>query len=73
MNEIARGQFSKITETACLSGSEFKALPVRRLRNPPLKLNEYLLNVLNRPRPWSSLRARSVSSFCDFRKMTSRD
>ena len=25
---------------------------------------------MNRPPPWSSHRARSVSSFCDFRKMT---
>ena len=28
---------------------------------------------MNRPPPWSSLKARSVSSFCDFRKMTFRD
>ena len=28
---------------------------------------------MNRPPPWSSLRARSVSSFCDFRIMTFRD
>ena len=26
-----------------------------RLRNPPFKLNKELLDVLNRPRPWSSL------------------
>ena len=32
-----------------------------------------LLNVLSRLPPWSSLRARSVKSFCDFRKMTCRD
>ena len=41
------------------------------LRNPPLKLN--VLNVLNRLPPWSSLRAHSVSSFCDFQKITFRD
>ena len=51
-DEIARGKFSKITETACLLGWEFEANKSRYrcLRNPPLKLN-----VLNRPPPWSSL------------------
>ena len=29
--------------------------------------------ILSRLHPWSSLRARSASSICDFRKMTFRD
>ena len=49
--------FQKSTETARLSGWEFKAdnIPYWHLCNSPLKFNEYLLNVLNRSPPWSSL------------------
>ena len=47
-------------------GVRSRQKPVRRLRNPPLKLN----NVLNRLPPWSSLRACSVGSFCNFQKIT---
>ena len=42
-DEIARSQFSKITETACLSGWEFEADKSRYgvyVLNPPLKLNQ---------------------------------
>ena len=41
-DEIARGQFSKITETASLSGWGVRSRqkPVWRLRYPPLKFNE---------------------------------
>ena len=35
--------------------------------------SQKLLASRARPRPWSSLRACSASSFCDFRKMTFRD
>ena len=57
-DEIARGQFSKITETACLSGWECEAdkswygIHVTRHWN---WMNSYILNVLNRLPPWSSL------------------
>ena len=70
-DEIARGQFSKITETACLSGWEFEAdksrygVYVTRHWN---WMNSYWLFWI------SCLRgARSVSSFCDFWKITFRD
>ena len=77
-DEIARGQFSKITETACLSaglGVRSRQKPVRRLRNPPLKIEWIAIECSEYIRlpPWSSLRARSVSSFYDFRKITCRD
>ena len=70
-DESARGQFSKITETACLSGWEFEA------DNSPygvyvtrhwIWMNSYWMFWIGRLRG-----ARSVSSFCDFRKMTFRD
>ena len=46
--------FKKITETACLSGWEFEANNhpydfLNIICNLSLKLNEWLLNILNRP------------------------
>ena len=70
-DEIARGQFLKITETACLSGWEFEA------DNSPYGvyatrhwnwMNSYWMFWIGRLRG-----ARSVSSFCNFRKITFRD
>ena len=70
-DEIARGKFSKITETARLSGWEFEA------DNSPYSvyatrhwnwMNSYWMLWIGRLRG-----ARSVSSFCDFRKITFRD
>ena len=51
-DEIARGQVSKITETACLSGWEFEADNIARtaFTQPAIEMS-----VLNRPPPWSSL------------------
>ena len=66
MRWIARGQFSKITEIACLSGWEFEA------DNSPYSvyvtrhwnwMNSYWMFWIGRLRG-----ARLVSSFCDFRK-----
>ena len=68
---IARGQFSKITETARLSGLEFGAdkssygVYVTRYWN---WINSYWMFWIGCLRG-----ARSVSSFCDFRKITFRD
>ena len=68
--EIARGQFSKITKTACLSGWEFEAdksrygIYVTRHWN---WMNSYWIFWIGCLRG-----ARSVSSLCDFRKMTFR-
>ena len=70
-SEIERGQFSKITETACLSGWEFEA------DNSPYGVyatrhwnwvNSYWMFWIGR-----LCGARSVSSFCDFQKITFRD
>ena len=69
-DEIARGQFSKITEIACLSGWEFEAdnspygVYVARHWN---LMNSYWMFWIGRLRG-----ARWMSSFCDFRKMTFR-
>ena len=71
INAIARGQFSKITETACLSGWEFEAdnslygVYVTRHWN---WMNSYWMFWIGRVRG-----ARLVSSFCNFRKMTFHD
>ena len=40
--------------------------PVRRLHNPPLKLNEWLLNVLNRLLFVAVLSEQFKMTFCDF-------
>ena len=70
-NGIARGKFSKITETACLSGWEFEAdksgygIYVTRHWT---WMNSYWMFWIGRLRG-----ARLVSSFCDFRNMTFHD
>ena len=70
-DEIARGQFFKITEITCLSGWEFEA------DNSPYGVyvtchwnwvNSYWMFWIGRLRG-----ARSMSSFCEFRKMTLRN
>ena len=71
MRWIARGQFSKITVTACLSGWEFEAdktwygIYVTRHWN---WMNSYWMFWIGHLRG-----ARWVSSFCDFRKITFGD
>ena len=37
-----------------LAGNSKQTKAVWRLRNPPLNLSEYILNILNRLPPWSS-------------------
>ena len=69
-DEIATGQFSKITETACLSGWEFEA---DKSRYGVYVTRHWIWNWMNNY--WmfwiGRLRgARSVNSFCDFREMT---
>ena len=70
-DEITRCQFLKITETACLSGWELEAdesrygVYVTRHWN---LMNSYWMFWIGCLRG-----ARSVSSFCDFRKITFRD
>ena len=69
-DEIARGQFSKITETACLSGWEFEADKSRYgvYKTHHWKwMNSYWIFWIG------CLRGALVSSFCDFRNMAFRD
>ena len=65
-DEIARGQFSKITETACLSGWEFEADKSHYgvyVTRHWIWMNSYWMVWIGCHRG-----ARSVSSFCNFRK-----
>ena len=59
----------KLLASRAASSKQTKA-DAAGIRNPQLKFNELLLNALNIGCPRG---ARSVSSFCDFRKMTFRD
>ena len=58
---------------ASRAGSSKQTIARTAFTQPAIEIQWIAIECLNRPRPWSSLRARSVSSFCDFRNMTFRD
>ena len=76
-DEIARGPCANFTGELLASragSSKFDNSLYGSLRDPPLGLNDQLLECLELGRVrLSSLRARSVSSICDFQKITFRD